>query len=82
MAFLIKSFHSPSNGSPKRIHFWQTPWVVPIYENWREVGGWITSSLGGTQYPTQQEAESVNLIRGLGGEVVNADRYLTPPTPQ
>ena len=56
--------------------------VVPIYENWREVGGWITSSLGGTQYPTQQEAESVNLIRGLGGEVVNADRYLTPPTPQ
>lgn len=82
MAYLIKSFHSPSNGAPKRIFFWQTPWVVPIYENWREVGGWVTSSLAATKYDSQSEAESVNLLRQLGGETVNGDRYLTPQPQQ
>jgi hypothetical protein len=89
--FLIKSFHSPSFDAPKRVHFWQTPWLAkcnpylttnhygePITVDHREVGGWVTFSGAGTKYPTAAEADNVNTGRGLGGDIVDADRYLQP----
>lgn len=78
MAYLIKSFHSPANGAPRRVHFWQTPWVVPTLDGYREVGGWMIASPAATKYDTYEEAEAVNHIRYLGGQVVEAERYLTP----
>jgi hypothetical protein len=89
--FLIKSFHSPTPDGPKRVHFWQTPWLAKcnpyltvneygesVTVNHREIGGWVTFSGAGTKYPTADEAGNVNALRALGGEVVDADRYLQP----
>lgn len=89
--YLIKSFHSPDGILPRRLFFWQTPWVQEcnpyitqdhygetVTRTSREVGGWMTFSGAGTVYPTQEEAECVNAIRRLEGEVVPADRYLQP----
>lgn len=69
--FIIKSFHQPAEGGRNKVHFWQTPWVVPMdnMQAYREVGGWQRSSGNATVYRTQQEAENVNSIRYLGGRV-------------
>jgi hypothetical protein len=36
----------------------------------------MTYSGAGTVYPSQQEAEAVNAMRGLGGDIIDAGRYL------
>ena len=74
--FLIKSFHAPANGAAPRLHFWQTPWAIPTTSGHREVGGWVTWSGSATKYDTAEDASAVNAIRALGGEAVDADRYL------
>jgi hypothetical protein len=83
--FLIKSYH----GDPKRVHFWQTPWVIEcrpyLRENpygelvectSREIGGWVTWSGAATVYADPSEADAVSTGRRLFGEVVDASRYL------
>jgi hypothetical protein len=76
--FIIKSFHYNAGENRNRLHFWQCPWVVPYDDKpeWREIGGWVTSSRQATIYPTEQEGNNVNALRALRGEVVNAGRYL------
>jgi len=90
MPYLIKSYHADSTGR-RAIHFWQTPWVVPTIPhtftlsdgtqmevNHREIGGWVRASYAATKYDSRDEASAVNSLRYLGGEVVDASKYLTP----
>ena len=89
--FLIKSYHSPDGTMPRRVHFWQTPWVVEcnpyvaqddygdtVTRTSREIGGWVTYSGAGTVYPSMEEAMAVRACRGLDGDITDADRYLQP----
>jgi hypothetical protein len=91
MPFIIKSFHSPGDDLPRRVHFWQTPWVVechayPATNHYgeqvtltsRQIGGWVTWSGAATVYEDEKEAECVSALRRLYGEVVDAARYLQP----
>lgn len=88
--FVIRSYHADAQGAQRRVHFWQTPWVVlcdpyistndygeVVTLSSRMVGGWVTFSGIATQYASHDEAVSVSAIRGLHGEVVDATRYLT-----
>lgn len=93
MPYIIKSYHAPAPGAPRRMFFWQCPWIVPcnpysatdqygetVTRNSREIGGWVTWSGAATQYVDQQEAEAVNAIRYLGGTVTDAGKYANPPS--
>lgn len=51
--------------------FWQTPWIYcnSATNEWYETGFWQNTSYHATHYKTEQEAEDVNNIRFLRGEV-------------